>query len=103
MHALATTRQWNVRPSLRGRLYRALVAALLDDPNFESNDRATRLVHRLRIADDVKLLLEVDGQRVEVADHDGTGVINIACDEPFIHSLERLGFVSLPPAQDAGT
>lgn len=46
---------------------------------------------------DVKLLAELGGRRLEVADRDGVEVINVASDEPFIRSLERAGFVSLPP------
>ncbi|HVA86410.1 MAG TPA: hypothetical protein VNF73_08865 [Candidatus Saccharimonadales bacterium] len=77
--------------------YRGLVAAIIDDAGYESAPVDERLMGRLRLADDVKLLLEVDGQVVQVADHDGDGVINVASDEPLIRSLAQLGFVSLPP------
>jgi len=77
--------------------FRGLVAAILDDPGYETADVETRLVNRLRIADDVQLIAETDGRRLEVADHDDSGAINIASDEPFIRSLDRLGFVSLEP------
>ncbi|HEX6509874.1 MAG TPA: hypothetical protein VF221_19790, partial [Chloroflexota bacterium] len=56
-----------------------------------------RLIARLRVADDMKLLAELDGRHFEVADRDGPNVINVASDEPLIRSLERAGFVSLPP------
>ena len=77
--------------------FRGLVAAILDDPAYETADVESRLVHRLRIAADVKLIAETDGRRLEVADHDAAEAINIASDEPFIRSLERLGVVSLEP------
>ena len=82
--------------------YRALVGAILDDPGYEDTDVAGRLIQRLRLADDVKLLRELDGQVLEVADHDGPGVINVASDEPFIRSLEQLGVISLAPGRRTG-
>ncbi|MDQ6793942.1 MAG: hypothetical protein M3067_03750 [Chloroflexota bacterium] len=82
--------------------FRGLMAAILDDPGYERADPETRLVSRLRVADDVRLLHAVDGQPVKVADHDGDGIINIASDEPFIRSLDRLGFLSLGPALARG-
>jgi len=75
--------------------FRALVAAILDDPGYETADAETRLVNRLRIADDVKLIAATDGMRLEVADRGAVETINIASDEPLIRSLDRLGFVSL--------
>ena len=78
--------------------FRGLVAALLDEPDYELADVETRLVARLRIADDIRLLAAVDGQQLTVADRDATNAINIASDEPFIRSLHRIGFVSLDPA-----
>jgi hypothetical protein len=77
--------------------WRGLVAAILDDPEYETADLETRLVHRLRLADDVVLLAQLDERAVQVADHDGPDTINVHSDEPFIRSLDRLGFVSLPP------
>lgn len=77
--------------------FRGLVAALLDEPDYELADVETRLVARLRIADDVRLLAEVDGRQLTVADRDGPETINIASDEPLIRSLHRLGFLSLEP------
>jgi hypothetical protein len=76
--------------------FRGLVAAILDDPAYEAARVQDRLMARLRLADDVKLLAELDGRRCEVADRDGADVINVASDEPFIRSLERAEFVSLP-------
>ncbi|MDQ6901308.1 MAG: hypothetical protein M3072_17725 [Candidatus Dormibacteraeota bacterium] len=79
--------------------WRGLVAAILNDPGYESADLETRLVTRLRLADDVVLLAQLD-ERTLVADHDGPHTINVHSDEPFIRSLDRLGFVSLPPERD---
>jgi hypothetical protein len=77
--------------------WRGLVAALLDDPEYESADAETRLVHRLRLADDVALLAKVDGRDVAVNDETAPDNVDVHSDEPFIRSLDRLGFVSLPP------
>jgi hypothetical protein len=77
--------------------WRALVAAILDDPEYESADAETRLVNRLRVADDVVLLAEMVGRKVTVGDREAPDAVNILSDEPFIRSLDRLGFVSLPP------
>ena len=81
--------------------FRGLVAAMLDHPAYEGGDVETRLVNRLRVADDIRLLAAVDGQDLKVADHDGPNAINVASDEPFIRSLDRLGFVSLEPEAQA--
>ena len=78
--------------------WRGLVAAILNDPDYETADLDVRLVHRLRLADDVVLLAELEERNLQVADHDGTDNINVHSDEPFIRSLDRVGFVSLPPA-----
>jgi hypothetical protein len=78
--------------------FRGLVAAILDDSGYETADAETRLVHRLRLADDVCLIAELDGRRLRVADHDRMGVINIASDELLIRSLELIGYLSLDPA-----
>jgi hypothetical protein len=75
--------------------FRGLVAALLDDPGYEQESAEDRLVNRLRLADDVKLLAGVSGKALSVADRDGA-TINVASDETFIRSLDRIGFVSLP-------
>ena len=80
--------------------YRGLVAAILDDPNYERADLETRLVQRLRIAADVRLLGQMQGQILNVGDRDGENVINVASDEPFIRSLDRLGVVSLAPSTE---
>ena len=77
--------------------WRGLVAAILDDPGYETADLETRLVNRLRLADDVMLLAQVDERTIKVADHDAPDAINVHSDESFIRSLDRLGFVSLPP------
>ena len=79
--------------------YRGLVAALMDDPVYESGDARARLVERLRLANDVALLAEVDGRRLRIAERDAPGTIVIASDEAFMRSLEQVGFVSLLPAR----
>jgi hypothetical protein len=77
--------------------FRGLVAAMLDDAAYERGDVETRVLNRLRLADDIRLLAAVDGHDLSVADRDGANEINVASDEPFIRSLDRLGFVSLEP------
>jgi len=77
--------------------FRGLVAAMLDDPAYERGGIETRLVARLRLADDVRLLAEAEGRELSVSDRDGPDTINIASDEPFIRSLDRLEVVSLEP------
>jgi hypothetical protein len=78
--------------------FRGLVAAILDDPGYEAEDLERRLMHRLRIADDVVLLAEVSGEpKVSVSDRDGERTLNVSSDQRFIRSLDRLGYVSLDP------
>ena len=74
---------------------RGLVAALLDDPAYQAADPQSRLAERLRLANDIALLAELDGRRLEISDREGPETIVIASDEPLLYSLERLGFVSL--------
>jgi hypothetical protein len=81
--------------------WRGLVAAILDDPDYETADAEIRLVNRLRLADDVVLLAEMEGRKVAVGDQEAPNAVNIQSDEPFIRSLDRLGFVSLPPGVPA--
>ncbi len=78
--------------------FRSLVAALLDDSDYERSGPETRLQLRLRLADDLKLLAGLAGLTHEVADRDGPATINVASDEPFVRSLHRLGVVSLEPS-----
>src|ERR1700686_1842678 len=73
--------------------YRGLVAALLDDPTYESASLSKRLDRRVRMAEDPVLIAKVDGRQLEVSDRDGSVSINVHSDEEFIHSLERIGFV----------
>ena len=80
--------------------FRSLLAALLDDPGYEQETTEGRLVTRLRLADDVKLLAGVSGEALSVTDHDGA-TINVASDESFIRCLDRIGFVSLPVWDEA--
>lgn len=75
--------------------FRGLVAAILDDPTYESGDIETRLVTRLRLADDLVLLAKVQQSTVQVSDRDADDNINVASDERFIRSLDRLGIISL--------
>jgi hypothetical protein len=78
--------------------FRGLVAAILDDPGYEAEDLERRLMHRLRIADDVVLLAEVSGEpKMSVSDRDGERTLNVSSDQRFIRSLDRLGYVSLDP------
>ena len=78
--------------------FRGLVAAILDDPGYETADVETRLVARLRVARDAAFLAEVDGGQIRVSDRDGANTVNVASDETLIRSLDRLGFVSIDRA-----
>jgi hypothetical protein len=83
--------------------FRGLVAAMLDDPAYESGDVETRLLNRLRLADELVLLARIDNKpSVLVGDKDADQTINVASDERFIRSLDRLGLVSLEPTLSAG-
>ena len=83
--------------------FRGLVAAMLDDPAYESGDVETRLLNRLRLADELVLLARIDNKpSVLVRDDDADQTINVASDERFIRSLDRLGLVSLEPTLSAG-
>jgi len=77
--------------------FRALVAAMVDDPSYETAGVEDRLMHRLRVADDAALIAAIDERTIVIADRDGPNTINIASDEPFIRSLDRLDVVSLEP------
>jgi hypothetical protein len=77
---------------------RGLVAALLDDAGYERDDAAARLGQRLRLADDVRLLAELQGRPVRIGDRVEANAINVSSDEPFLRSLHRLEFVSLEPS-----
>ena len=82
--------------------FRGLVAAILDDPGYETAPVMERLVLRLRLANDAALLLEVgDGRRIHVGDQDAVDALNVATDELLIRSLDRLGYVSLEPGMAA--
>ena len=79
--------------------FRGLVAAMLDDPAYESGDVETRLLNRLRLADELVLLARIDNQpSVLIGDKDADQTINVASDERFIRSLDRLSLASLDPA-----
>ena len=76
--------------------FRGLLAAILDDPDYESGDVETRFATRLRLADDLVLLaLTEQQQTLLISDRDAERTINVASDERFIRSLDRLGLVSL--------
>jgi len=79
--------------------FRGLVAAMLDDPTYESGDVETRLVYRLRLADELVLLARIENQPgMLIGDKDADQTINVASDERFIRSLDRLSLASLDPA-----
>ena len=76
--------------------FRGLLAALMDDPDYETTVSAKdRLVQRLKLADSIRIIFAVDDKVLEVADRDGENIINIANDETMIRSLDRLEFVAL--------
>lgn len=75
--------------------FRGLVAAMLDQPDYETRDAETRVVSRLRLADDIALIARLEGRKVNVRDNDQPETINVASDELFIRSLDRMGIVSL--------
>ena len=83
--------------------FRGLVAAMLDDPAYESGDVETRLLNRLRLADELVLLARIENEpSLLIGDRDADLTINVASDEPLIRSLDRLGLVSLEPTHSAG-
>lgn len=55
-------------------------------------------MERLRIANDVALLAELEGRRLQVSSREGSDTITIASDESFIRSLDRLTVVALEPS-----
>ncbi len=83
--------------------FHGLVAAILDDPEYESGDVETRLVNRLRLADELVLLAQIANETsLLIGDIDADLTINVASDERFIRSLDRLGLLSLEPTLSAG-
>ena len=83
--------------------FRGLVAAMLDDPAYESGDVETRLLNRLRLADELVLLARIENEpSLLIGDRDADLTINVASDERFIRSLDRLSLVSLEPTLSAG-
>ena len=75
--------------------FRGLVAALLDDPGYESADVHLRLRHRIRLATDVALLSAIQDRQLRISDTDEPNTVNLHSDASFIRSLERLGILSL--------
>ena len=83
--------------------FRGLVAAMLDDPAYESGDVETRLLNRLRLADELVLMARIENEpSLLIGDRDADLTINVASDERFIRSLDRLGIVSLEPTLSTG-
>ena len=83
--------------------FRGLVAAMLDDPSYETGDVESRLVNRLRLADELVLLARIESDpSVLIGDKDADHTINVASDERFIRSLDKLGVVSLEPTFSTG-
>jgi hypothetical protein len=83
--------------------FRGLVAAMLDDPAYESGDVETRLVNRLRLADELVLLARIENEpSLLIGDRDADLTINVASDERLIRSLDRLGLVSLASTLSSG-
>ena len=76
--------------------YRGLVAALLDDPDYETAGLAGRLQARIRMADELVLISQLEDPALRARDQDEPGAINVHSDEEFIRSLDRIGFLSLP-------
>src|SRR5260370_13441298 len=74
-----------------------LVAALLDDAGYENADAATRLGNRLRLADDVRLLAQLQGGPVQITDRDEPNAITVSSADTFLPSVHSLGSVSLCP------
>ncbi|HKB32685.1 MAG TPA: hypothetical protein VKF16_02360 [Candidatus Dormibacteraeota bacterium] len=71
---------------------------MLDDAVYEGGDVETRLLNRLRLADELVLVARIENQSgILIGDRDADQTINIASDERFIRSLDRLGLVSLEP------
>jgi hypothetical protein len=82
--------------------FRGLVAAMLDDPAYETGDVEARLINRLRLADELVLLARIENEpSLLIGDRDAHLTINVASDERFIRSLDRLGLVSLEPTLSA--
>ena len=76
--------------------YRGLVAALLDDPEYELASLGDRLQARIRMADDLVVISQLEDPPLRARDRDEPGAINVHSDEEFIRSLEQMGFLSLP-------
>src|SRR5207245_1792039 len=76
--------------------FRGLVAAMLDDPAYESGDVETRLLNRLRLADELVLLARIDNQpNVLVGGEDADQTINVASEARFIRYIDIMELVSL--------
>src|SRR6202158_3965588 len=83
--------------------FRGLVAAMLDDAAYERGDVETRLLNRFRLARETVLLGPVENEpSLLIGDRDADLTINVASDERFIRSLNRLSLVSLEPTLSAG-
>jgi len=81
--------------------YRGLVAAILNDADYEDATLAHRLQSRIRMAEDLVLLSQLEHRHLRVTDRETTDAINVHTDEEFIRSLEEIGFLSLSVAGGA--
>ena len=79
--------------------YRGLVAAILNDAGYQNAALADRLQSRMRMAEDLLLLSQLEHRHLRVTDRERTDAINVHTDEEFIRSLERIGFLSLSIAR----
>jgi len=78
--------------------WRALTAAVLGDPGYESAEPQDRVFNRLRLAEDARFLGRlVMALDLAVGDRDAANTINVSSDEALIRSLDRFGLVSLAP------
>jgi hypothetical protein len=75
--------------------FRGLVAALLNDPDYETAPVADRLQSRIRMAEDLVLLNKLKDRHLRVSEGEATNAINVHTDQEFIRSLETIGFLSL--------
>jgi len=80
--------------------YRGLVAAILNDADYEDATLADRLLSRIRMAEDMVLIHELEDLQLGITDHDEADTINVHTDEEFIRSLERLEFLSLASQEE---
>jgi hypothetical protein len=78
--------------------FRGCVAALLDDPGYEEVDVTSRVDHRLRLAEEFKLLAELANRKLSIGDGAGPGGVDIRSDEHLVRALHRARMVSRSPS-----